>query len=489
MTTKKRITLVSVVAAFLLFCTFYINVSAFAAEELQFDKEQVTVNVYNQNTETVKIVGGTAVSAESEDPTLAVCYPWFKDWQDEHYFYVEPTGDKIGTTNIVVTDDQGQTKKVKVTVEGPFKLNYNSVTISQTYNNYYHHSNPDDIYLYGLPSYVIYSHSPVDDSGNIILREDEFDGQCPYSKVIFSKAVFDNYGDFYNDGRWTRYISKVVSKNTSIVKVRSDGYTPETWEIIPVTAGTATIECTDTFGQKANLTVTVAKSFVDSYIKTKTSVGNLKYGTTSVSGYTLKGAAVTARYAGKTYKTTANSNGKYSFKIPIKKIGTAIKYTFSYGGGQYTVSKKVVKPGSSIVVSRLYRTSKKVTVTVKNVHKGDKVEVKTGNKTYKKTIKKDAKKLSYKIKIKRNKAGTKVSSTVNNKFKQKIAAKSQKVYYASKVKRKMTKKQCLLVPKWEKPKYKRKDGDMDVWYYDFDGDGYDAYLLFIDGKLSDIHYY
>lgn len=60
------------------------------------------------------------------------------------------------------------------------------------------------------------------------------------------------------------------------------------------------------------------------------------------------------------------------------------------------------------------------------------VIVKIGNDIYTKRIKKDAKKNSYKVALKRRYSeGNSITVTVKNKYKQKLAAKNAKVYYAS----------------------------------------------------------
>ena len=49
----------------------------------------------------------------------------------------------------------------------------------------------------------------------------------------------------------------------------------------------------------------------------------------------------------------------------------------------------------------------------------------------------------------------------------------------------MTKKQCRLVPSWGYPDDETVSGNITIWWYDDDNDGYaiDSYLKFKNGKL------
>ena len=121
----------------------------------------------------------------------------------------------------------------------------------------------------------------------------------------------------------------------------------------------------------------------------------------------------------------------------------------------------------------IYRNSTKVKLTLHNVYKGDKIIIKIGKKTYKKTIKSNKKKLKFTQKIKKAKAGTKVSITLRGEKNKLIDTSKTKVYYAPKVKLGMTKKQCKLVPRWEYRDSTTVSGNTTIWWYD---DG--SYLSF-----------
>ena len=326
------------------------------------------------------------------------------------------------------------------------------------------------------------------------------------------KMTISNYADFVNGGLidcestgefpgMTYRISptngstivKASCSNKNVIKLsRDEEYVNDYglfYDFEPVGVGTAVITCEDVYGNKDTCTITVTNSYIADYIGDFTSVQAVKSGG-YIKGSTLSGAAVSSKIAGKTYKATANKSGKFSIKIPVVKVGTKISVAIKYHGGSKSYSRKIAKPGTSVSTPTIYRSSKSLKVTAKNVHKGDKITVKVGKKTYTKKIKKDASKISYKQKIKKSKAGSKITVTVKNKFKQTVYSKSKKVYYASKIKKGMTKKQCKLVPGWEYPGDKYVSGSWETWWYDDDNDGYanDSYLEFYKGKLYGWHY-
>ena len=452
-------------------------------DTLPFDKSEVILNLYRDEYEDVEVYVKLK-SVTSKDTSIANCHYYSDEWYDESHISIEPTGQKLGSTEIIATAEDGAVYTIKVTVKCSFVLNYSSTTIKHSYKSYY---NLYDRYsdTYGTPLYVIYGRSPIDDSGNIVLGEEWFEEGSPYYQVFFSEAAYENYYDNYHESDGTVYISKAISKNTSVVKLRTSSHNNYIWEIIPASAGTATIECTDSFGQKAYLKVTVPKTFMDSYLKGKTKPDTLRYGSHYATGYTAKGAKVTVLVGGKKYTAKANSKGRYAVKIPVKKIGTTVKIGVSYGGGKYTFSKKIAKPGSSVAVSRVYRSSRKATVAVKKLHQGDRVIVKIGNDTYTKSIRKDVKKLSYTVAFKRTYSeGSVVSVTIKNKYKQNVAAKNSKVYYASTIRQGITKNQCKLVPGWEHPSEVYVSGSWETWWYN-----YKRYVDFYDGLVYGWHYF
>lgn len=326
------------------------------------------------------------------------------------------------------------------------------------------------------------------------------------------KITISNYADFVNGGLidceasgefpGMKYritptkgskIVKASTSNKNVIKLyRDEEYVDDYglfYDFEPVGVGSAVITCEDIYQNKDTCTITVTNSYMADYIDDYTSVQAVKSGG-YIKGKTLSGAAISSKVGGKTYSVKANKSGKFSIKIPIVKVGTKISITIKYNNGTKTYTRKIAKPGVSISTPTIYRTTKTIKVTAKNVHKGDKISIKVGKKTYTKKIKKDATKVTYKQKIKKTKEGSKITITVKNKFKQTVYSGSKKVYYASKIKKGMTKKQCKLVPGWEHPDDKYVSGSWETWWYDDDGDGYanESYLQFYKGKLYGWHY-
>lgn len=438
----------------------------------EFSKKNVVIDLsdydyedyYDDYSEYVDVYGDKIDSVSSSDKTVVVAsiedydYDYDNDYDyDYDYTYrttISLTGKKPGKAVITVTDENGHQDTFNVTVKSTFKLSSYSLTV---------------------------------DTPSVSYDED---ARC------LAWGYITNYKATWVD-TWakTGHIKSVTSSNTNVVKIKkvSDIYGDSDyyWCIIPVGVGTANLVCKDTYGQSKTCTIKVKNAYVSKYIKYYSKLNNLAYGNKSITGKTLKKAKVTVTIAGKKYTATANNAGKFKVKVPVKKIGTKIKYTVKYNKGSYSVTKKIVKPKTTVSMSTIYRNSKKVTITVKNAHKGDIVTLKIGSKTYKKKIKKDSKKYKYTVKVtKKKKAGSKAKVQVKNKFKQSLTTKKAVIYYASSIKKGMTKKQCKLVPGWGSPDEVNYSSGITTWWYDDDGDGYavDSYLMFYKGKLTDWYY-
>ncbi len=213
------------------------------------------------------------------------------------------------------------------------------------------------------------------------------------------------------------------------------------------------------------------------------------YGDRTIYGSSYTNSKITLYYGNKTYKTVSDSDGYFTFSVPVKKIGTKIKVKAEsakdysdedYEGVTY-VNTKIYNNKPYCENDNFFQNQKSFKGLVKNAHRGDVVFVKIGKKTYKKKVKKDRAKFKYSFKVKKKyKYGTKIKITVKNKYKQKLTSYSDVVYYAKKPKKGMTMKQAKCMPGWTSPdRYENYDYGT-FWYYDDDddGDAYDSYLFF-----------
>lgn len=311
--------------------------------------------------------------------------------------------------------------------------------------------------------------------------------------VTNQKIALEKYGplkcieDYYGYGSYE--VIKASSKDKNVVTIRYDKEN-SVFEIVPAGVGKTVVSCTLTGGMVADVDVVVGKNYMNAFLKDCT-YHEWVYGSRYVLVETRPYVNVTIKSGGKKYKKKANKEGMAKIKVPIKKKGTQYTVETAINGGVGILKGKVYSDTWIKAFSTVYRGSKKVVVRVENAHKGDYIIVKIGKKTYKKKIKKDAKNKKYTIKIKKKKkAGSKYQVIVYNKFKQKLDQEKDKVYYASKLKKGMTKKQCKLVPGWEHPKEIYVSGRFTTWWYDDDDDGYadDSYLEFYKGKLYGWHW-
>ena len=444
----------------------------------EYEDEDEDVQYYYK-TEYVQVLSGTVINVTSLDETIVSAQ------YDSNENRIKITPHVGGTTSIIATGDNNEESIITVVVNArPLKLSRTSITIDGSYNGYfywggyyeyYEDEDGDEDYKERRtyqPGYTILSSYSVYE-----MNCDEYEDDSEF---------FDDFKDNHYIYPTEGYITSIKSSNTNVVKVNSYD------EIIPTGMGTATITCSGDYGEIATLGVRVTKTFMNSYVKKKVTMANIKYGSTKITGSAPVGVTVNIKIGKRKYKVKANSKGKYTVKkLPVLKIGTKVYYSSSYRGGSAKVTKKIVKPGVGIKYSRIYRKTKKVKITLTNVHKGDKVQLKIGKKKYSKKIKKDAKTFKYTVKIKKKKkAGTKITITVKNKFKQTMKTQKGKVYYASTIKKGMTKSQCKLVPGWEHPDEVDVNGKYTTWWYDDDDDGFanDSCLRFKRGKLIGWYY-
>lgn len=180
---------------------------------------------------------------------------------------------------------------------------------------------------------------------------------------------------------------------------------------------------------------------------------------------------IKAKKAGTTTITVRETVGHFE---PTEKT-----YTFTVVVTDKWYSDRL-RYNTNIKHANVYRNSKRVKVTIKNVFRGDKVTIKVGNsKKITKKIKKDMKSVSYNIYFKSQAAGRKVVINVYNKKGAVVKNSSKTIYYASKIKRGLTKKQVKLIPGWGSPQNTSVDGKYTIWWYN----NYSKYVKFKSGKV------
>lgn len=283
-------------------------------------------------------------------------------------------------------------------------------------------------------------------------------------------------------------ISSVSNSNSSVVALSKNSN--RQYCVTPKKPGGATLVFKNKYGGSESVTITVTNSYYNDLISKKSSPGTVQYGKNKIKGSTLPGAAVRVKINGKTYKTTANSSGRFTVKIPISKVGKKYSITYTYAGTSVTQSGKIKKGNSKITLNNIYRNSTYAQGTVKNAHKGDIIKIKIQGKTYQQKIKKNKSKYKFKIKIKTpGKYGITAKATLQNKYKQTLASKKKKVYSGSRIKQGLTKSEVRWLYDWGKPDDINYYTYNEQWCYDWSDDGItDAYVYFEGGRVTGWQY-
>ena len=140
-------------------------------------------------------------------------------------------------------------------------------------------------------------------------------------------------------------------------------------------------------------------------------------------------------------------------------------------------------PVNIMDVNYVYPKTRKLKFDVENVHKGDKIKVKIGKKTYTKKITRNYSDKRITVKIKKPKAGSKITYWIVNKFNQKLTGKGKEVVYKyKKIRKGMTKKQVKLTSGW---RYGRKSytSSTETWHC-----GSGKYVIFKNGVVWNYYY-
>ncbi len=434
------------------------------------------ISVVADETATVYLTGqsANAIKWESSDSQIVVI-----DTSTTRKAVIKGVGK--GTATIIATDEDGNsatcsvhvalpefsiTESMKLVVEDLGCINVetgraaswkssNNDILSITESEFYH----ADIKAEGVGTVTV---TAVDKYGTesrctVIIRQQEFeiyaspscsdvyydDGYGSYNReAIFSYYNhYNEYGyyeslDYYEVGVAAGQISSCISANSKVVSVVGEY---GSFYIYPKGVGTTTVTAVDPYGEKETITCTVELNYFtdreteyanydELEIVKEYRYKNLKYGSGSLQGVTFSKAKITAVIKGKTYGATAKGNGTYSIKVPkYIKINTPITIRASQYGATRIYTRHVVSNKPKISLSSVRKSSKVVTLKLKDVHKGDYIKLTIGKKSYKKKVVKDLAKVTYKIKTKKQKKGQKVIATVYNKFKQKLSAKTKKV--------------------------------------------------------------
>lgn len=233
--------------------------------------------------------------------------------------------------------------------------------------------------------------------------------------------------------------------------------------------------------------ISTVKVTVKPALNKTTTTPTVKYGSTSLTGKTTPGAKVVAKIGKKYYKATAASNGKYTIKIPIVKIGTKIYLKYTSAGTSLSKTIAVKKCTSKIETTYwTYQNSTRVRGRAKNVHIGDYIKVTVNGKTYKKKVTKNASTYGFSISIKKpGKYGIRLTTSLYNKYNQYLASEKDYVYKGNTVYVGDTKSTVRWLTGWNDPVKKNYYTYEEQWCYDWSGDGiHDAYLYFRNNRVT-----
>ena len=395
---------------------------------------------------------------ESSNPEVATVEKYSDNW-----YSIQLKVKKLGQTTITIENENGDIATCLVTIK------------------------PPEFWLFRYSSGM-----EGDDSTGYTSISDTYWGIDVNDGYGSPKLVFNEY--WYNDDNVMKKAAfyhvdssiagtKYTSNNSSIATVDSKGI------ITPKRVGSTTIKATDVYGRTINIPVSISfdyfldKDFGPYNYDSDGKYNNMKYGSGVITGKTLHNASVTVTLGGKKYTGNANGSGNFTIKVPkFVKIGTKFTVKSTAYGGVITKARKVVSNNPAVSTTKVFRNTKKMTLTLKNVHKGDYAVVQVAGKKYTKKITKDAttKKFTIKLKSKKPFGGGKIKVTVYNKYKQKLKAYSKPIYYASKIKKGYTKNQVKYTTGWGAPENIDTYGKYTTWWYD----DYSSHVYFYKGKVT-----
>ena len=223
-------------------------------------------------------------------------------------------------------------------------------------------------------------------------------------------------------------------------------FSSSSWYGIPVSPGTCTVTVTnknDT-SDTWTATVTVGTEYFQSVLDNAPDYGPVapypdnEYYYTNTVGYGDKKLIVRAPYGSIAYlyvddqfiaAEVAGASSRIDFSADfLKKLKTPVKVAINWAGASKSYTIKIASR-SKVFAIRIKKNSRTAKYTVRKVHKGDYLKIKVGKKVvktvkFKSNISEKTIKWTNKKKMKK---GTKVTYTLYNKFKQKLAGATRKV--------------------------------------------------------------
>ena len=187
---------------------------------------------------------------------------------------------------------------------------------------------------------------------------------------------------------------------------------------------------------------------------------------------------------GKKYNLSIKEGAYFKVSYPMQKLNTKVTLHFVDSDGlTWTQTKKIRETEPARIrfsKNCIYKNEKTVKVVIKKAKKGDKAILKIGGKTYTKKFKSNKATYKHRFKVKKTQAGQKMVLYLKDKRGNIKARDKTKVYYASKIRKGMTKQQVKLIPGWGSPDKTSIYGNYTTWYYD----GYSEAVYFYNGKVT-----
>lgn len=403
-------------------------------------------------------------SAVNSDASVATLY--FSG--DETDIYFELQGLKAGNTTVTVTDKNGRKSVFNVTVRAGS-------------------SSDGDTSSSRSPSKTLKSR-----------LSNDFKMGRDYKltvKVGDAPSMWCDWSLVSDDDDKKLRLKSIKASKTGIVSTTKDD---EAFYLYAKKTGKTKITVTDNMGNYSVISITVKKA--DKTIKTLKNEDETDFSICTNYKLILKTGDklslfvrnIQADWDGlDTVKTSRKSVADltlYENCLDLKaKSAGKTTITLKDYKGRKTVIYVTVKPGKSTIESYdwIYKNTKTVTVDATNVVKGDKITLKIGNKTYSKKITETAKKARVKIKIKSpGFYGKKAQLKLVRKGKT-VAKGSEYIYLSNIVKVGYTKKTVKWLTYWNKPVKKTSTAYSEMWWYDWDEDGYtEASLTFRNGRVT-----